>query len=132
MRRDENGVNPEEVLVEFGRELRHAREARGLSRVRLAQRCGLSLATIKNLETGRGAHPRLETMIRLADGLEVTLLDLVRSVDPRLSADERREAGAVTVWLANLDEPSRALVHALIRVLDRTQPDGALAQPATA
>ena len=86
-------MDPEDVLTHFGRELRLAREARGLTREQLAKRCGLSLATIKKLEGGHAFHPRLETMVRLADGLNVTLIDLVRCVDPRLSGAERAEAG---------------------------------------
>ncbi len=116
-------MDPEQVLAQFGHELRHAREARGLSRERLAQRCGLSAATIKKLESGSGFHPRLETMVRLADGLGVSLLDLVRCIDPRLSAGERAQAGSVHVWLAGLDEPSRELVLALVRVLSRDSVD---------
>ncbi len=112
-------MNPEQVLAQFGHELRHAREARGLSRERFALRCGLSAATIKKLEGGSGFHPRLETMVRLADGLGVSLLDLVRCIDPRLSEVERAQAGSVHVWLAGLDEPSRELVLALVRVLSR-------------
>ncbi|MCH9682671.1 MAG: helix-turn-helix domain-containing protein [Deltaproteobacteria bacterium] len=112
-------MDPEQILAEFGQQLRHAREARGLSRQRLAERCGLSAATIKKLEAGGAFHPRLETMVRLADGLGVSLLDLVRCIDPRLSADERGRAGSVHVWLAGLDTASKELVLALVRVLAR-------------
>src|SRR5690606_37916408 len=121
-------MDPEQVLAQFGRELRLAREARGLTRDRLAKRCGLSVATIKKLETGGAFHPRLETMVRLADGLDMTLLDLVRSIDPKLSNAERAAAGSAHVWLAGLDEASRDLVLALVRVLARA-PDGQVPQP---
>ncbi|MCA9709117.1 MAG: helix-turn-helix domain-containing protein [Myxococcales bacterium] len=112
-------MDPEQVLAHLARELRHAREARGLSRKRLAERSGLSLETIKKLEQGHGFHPRLETMVRLASGLGVSLLELVRCIDPGLDEVERAEAGSVNVWLAGLDESSRALVLALVRVLSR-------------
>lgn len=77
--------------------------------------------SIKKLEQGHGFHPRLETMVRLAGGLEVPLLELVRCIDPALSREDRESAGSVNVWLAGLDEPSRALVLALVRVLAKTQ-----------
>ncbi len=110
-------MDPEQVLTHLARELRHAREARGLSRRRLAERSGLSIETIKKLEQGHGFHPRLETMVRLARGLEVPLPELVRCIDPGLSSEDRARAGSVNVWLAGLDEPSRELVLALVRVL---------------
>ncbi|MEX1366000.1 MAG: helix-turn-helix transcriptional regulator [Nannocystaceae bacterium] len=112
-------MDPEQVLAHLARELRHAREARGLSRRRLAERAGLSIETIKELEQGQGFHPRLETMVRLASGLGVALVELVRCVDPGLTEDDRARAGSVNVWLAGLDEPSRALVLALVQVLAR-------------
>ncbi|MCA9708973.1 MAG: helix-turn-helix transcriptional regulator [Myxococcales bacterium] len=111
--------HPDEVLVRFGREVRTAREARGLSRQRFAQRCGLSVGTVKNLERGRGAHPRLETMVRLATGLDVALTDLVACVDPWMTDKRKAEMGAAHVWLAALDDPERDLVLALVRVLTR-------------
>ncbi len=115
-------MDPEQVLAHLAHELRHAREARGLTRRELAKRCGLSTETIKKLESGHGFHPRLETMVRLADGLGVPLLDLVRCIDPALAQKERATAGSVNVWLAGLDEPSRDLVLALVRVLARSLP----------
>jgi DNA-binding XRE family transcriptional regulator len=62
-------MDPEQVLAHLARALRHAREARGISRRQLAERCGLSLETIKKLEQGHGFHPRLKAMVRLALGL---------------------------------------------------------------
>ena len=117
-------MDPEQVLGHLARELKHAREARGLSRRALAERAGLSTETIKKLEQGHGFHPRLETMVRLASGLGVGLLELVRCIDPSLTDEERATAGSVNVWLAELDEPSRALVLALVRVLARPAEGG--------
>lgn len=121
-------MEPHEVLENLGRTIRRSRESLGLTRSSYATRCGLSIATIKKLETGGAFHPRLETMVRLADGLDMTLLDLVRSIDPKLSDAERAAAGSAHVWLAGLDELSRDLVLALVRVLARS-PEGQLPQP---
>lgn len=117
-------MDPEQVLAHLARELRHAREARGLSQRGLAERAGLSTETIKKLEQGHGFHPRLETMVRLASGLGVRLIELVRCIDPSLTDEDRAVAGSVNVWLAELDEPSRALVLALVRVLARPSDGG--------
>lgn len=53
----------------FGAVLRHFREAAGLSQERLAERSGLSLRGISDLERGVRTAPRLETVCMLADGL---------------------------------------------------------------
>ena len=84
-------MDPEQVLAHLARELRHAREARGLSRRGLAERAGLSIETIKKLEQGHGFHPRLETMVRLASGLGVALKATIWLVLP----------GALALWLGH-------------------------------
>ena len=107
----------DDILTRFGREVRTAREARGLSREDFANRCGLSLTTVKNIECGQGQHPRFETLIRLARGLEVSLIELVSYVDPQLTDAQRATVGSANLWLASLGDPQRDLVIALIRVL---------------
>jgi transcriptional regulator with XRE-family HTH domain len=47
------------------KEIRHRREARGWSQRQLAQRAGLSKATVQNIEAGRHA-PRLQSLMKLA------------------------------------------------------------------
>ena len=53
----------------FGIQLRQFREAAGLSQEALAERAGLSLRGISDLERGLRTTPRLETVRMLADGL---------------------------------------------------------------
>lgn len=53
----------------FGSVLRRFREAAGLSQERLAERAGLSLRGVSDLERGVRSAPRLETVCMLADGL---------------------------------------------------------------
>jgi predicted ATPase/transcriptional regulator with XRE-family HTH domain len=53
----------------FGDVLRHYRSAAGLSQERLAERTGLSVRGVSDLERGARRTPRLETVRRLADGL---------------------------------------------------------------
>lgn len=55
----------------FGTVLRQFREAAGLSQERLAERAGLSLRGISDLERGVRTTPRLETVRLLAEGLEL-------------------------------------------------------------
>lgn len=110
-------MDPDAVLAHLGREVRIARESRGLSRARFAKRCGLSVHTVKKLEGGRGPQPRLDTMIRLANGLDLLLVDLVAHVDPRFPGEGDTNVGATNLWLSDLAEPERELVLALVRVL---------------
>jgi len=55
--------------VGFGALLRACREAAGLSQQELAERTGLSIRTLGNLERGRTQWPYRDSLSRLADGL---------------------------------------------------------------
>ncbi|WP_165956570.1 XRE family transcriptional regulator [Kribbella antibiotica] len=65
-------------MAEFGPVLRKFRKAACWSQERLAGESGVSVEAIKTLEAGRRRHPRVQTVDRLCDGLQ-------------LSADERAE-----------------------------------------
>ena len=55
----------------FGRHLRASRRAAGLSQQELAERSGLSVRTIGNLERGASKWPYRDSLHRLADALEL-------------------------------------------------------------
>lgn len=58
-------------MLEFsGQRLSMFRRAAGLRVEDLAERSGLSLSTIKNLESGRNTNPSARTLQRLACGLD--------------------------------------------------------------
>jgi transcriptional regulator with XRE-family HTH domain len=67
----------------FGSVLRGLRSERGLSQARLAQEAGLDRTYVSMLERGR-RQPSLDTMIRLAEALSITLTVLARRVDEAL------------------------------------------------
>lgn len=60
-----------EDIEAFGARLRARREAAGLSQRELAERCGLSVRAVSNLECGRTQWPYRDTLHRLADSLEL-------------------------------------------------------------
>jgi transcriptional regulator with XRE-family HTH domain len=65
-------------VKELGHRLRARRLALGLTLAAVAERAGLSLPYVANLERGRG-NPTLDALGKLADALEIpagTLLDL--------------------------------------------------------
>src|SRR5215472_5919911 len=69
----------------FGALLKRKRLERGLTQEALAERAGLSVRTITDLERGVNSAPRKETMRLLADAL-------------RLSDDERARLEASARW----------------------------------
>lgn len=65
------------VCVEVVRLLREERERRGLSKYSLASRSGLSEQMIGYVERGL-RNPSLETVVRIAAGLEIDLGDVIK------------------------------------------------------
>ena len=55
----------------FGNQLRARRRAAGLSQQELADASGLSIRAISNLERGRTRWPYRDSLLRLADSLEL-------------------------------------------------------------
>ena len=81
---------PDEI-ASVGASLRACRRSAGLSQMELAERSGLSLRMISNLERGRTRWPHPESLHRLADALELS--GPARA--GLLAAAGRRLAGAV-------------------------------------
>ncbi|REG49546.1 helix-turn-helix protein [Paraburkholderia sp. BL6669N2] len=69
--------------------LRRRREKLGLSQEAAAKACGLSRSNFVHLEQKTVNNPRLSTLVRLADGLQLEILDLIDS-----DTDSRRQANA--------------------------------------
>lgn len=66
----------------FGAELRRLRQERKLSQQALAERSDLAVDTVRRIEAG-GFSPSLETVSRLAMGLEISLFTLFARLDGR-------------------------------------------------
>jgi predicted ATPase/DNA-binding XRE family transcriptional regulator len=78
------------VISWFGTALRHYRVSAGLSQEGLAERAGLSVRGISDLERGARTFPRLETVRMLADALKLNERDratLLAAARPELEAD---------------------------------------------
>jgi transcriptional regulator with XRE-family HTH domain len=65
----------------FGRNLCLARRRRGLSQEKLAEHTGLCRDTIFKIEMGQRS-PRLDTLLTLADALQVDATDLLSGLRP--------------------------------------------------
>ncbi|MGH3155190.1 MAG: ATP-binding protein, partial [Streptosporangiaceae bacterium] len=75
----------------FGARLRAARKSARLSQEELAERSGLNVRTIRDLERGRARWPYRDTLRRLADALElrgVTRAEFMAAAGRRLASDE--------------------------------------------
>lgn len=83
-----------EALARFGRNLRSARLAAGLSQEELAGRAGISRSYVGRLEAGV-SECRFITAMALADGLGIGIEDLLDGIvwtpDASRTADEGRE-----------------------------------------
>jgi transcriptional regulator with XRE-family HTH domain len=67
------------VLAPFAANLRRARLRSGMTQESLAHKCGLHPTHISLLELSK-RNPKLTTLVRLADGLDMTLAKLLRGV----------------------------------------------------
>lgn len=78
---------PEDASI--GDRVRRLRAERGVTQEELARAAGVSVDLVKKLEQGRRESARLTSLRALADGLDVTLSDLVGR-RPRLDAGDGR------------------------------------------
>lgn len=79
----------------FGGNLRALREARGWSEMDLYRRSGVGQAAISRLETEPNPNPKMQTLVKLARALEVSVDLLIGSDEApaladRIAAIERR------------------------------------------
>lgn len=78
------------ILVIVGAEVRRLRKARRLTQATLGQAVGINPNLLGRIERGE-QNPTLLTLARIADGLDVTIGELVQSCPrPRLVSASRR------------------------------------------
>jgi len=65
----------EEAIAHLGKRLKYLRRLKNLTQAQLAERVGLSVNYISQIETGV-ANPKVKTLFRLARGLDVEIKDL--------------------------------------------------------
>jgi transcriptional regulator with XRE-family HTH domain len=80
-------IRKREQLIAFGKHLRAARVEKGLTGVQLAEKLGADKQFLSRLELGQ-SDPRLSTIIRLAQALDMQLSDLLLGLNypPSLEA----------------------------------------------
>jgi transcriptional regulator with XRE-family HTH domain len=62
----------------IGNSLRRLRKKKGLSQEKLARLADISLNTLTKIESGFAKKPTIQTVVKLANALEVSLDELVK------------------------------------------------------
>lgn len=78
----------------FGAHLRELRLARGLTQPQLAERCSSNVPFISNVERGV-MLPGLAMLLRLADGLECDVSELVKVLDRSRRSSAKSRKGSI-------------------------------------
>jgi transcriptional regulator with XRE-family HTH domain len=69
------------IKVKTGEKVKRLRRGSGLTQVQLAEKSGVSQGTIAQVENGEVAQPRPSTIVRLAEALGVSGMDLLDDVE---------------------------------------------------
>jgi transcriptional regulator with XRE-family HTH domain len=77
-------------MTELGHRLRTLREERGLTQQVLAQAAGIATDMVSRLENGHYSSPGLRTLVRIADGMGVTVAMMLPDL-PATSASATAE-----------------------------------------
>lgn len=96
-----NARTTEEVEKELGQQIRSLRLRKNLDQEGLAERAGVALSALKNLESGKGtalktfikvlkALERLEWLNTLAPVVSISPLQILKSKPPRQRASRKR------------------------------------------
>jgi transcriptional regulator with XRE-family HTH domain len=102
---------------EFGRHVRRLRHGRGLTQEALAAQCTLSVDAIRRVEHG-GFSPTLETVRKLARGLDVSLRTLFQGFERR----RRKLLDELCDFLSTRPEREVSMAWQVIRALLRKNP----------
>jgi transcriptional regulator with XRE-family HTH domain len=78
--------------IAIGKAVKRWRQARGLSQRALAERSGVGYVNIARLELGQ-VDPRLSTLEKLAEALEIRLVDLL--TEPKAERPAKKRASGL-------------------------------------
>ncbi|HRI07511.1 MAG TPA: helix-turn-helix transcriptional regulator [Nannocystaceae bacterium] len=95
------GSAEERYMIELGRRIRIYRERARLTQQSLARLAGIATDIISRLENGHYTSPGLRTLLRIGEGLGVSVSELLPEV---ALAEEHPQENARTRLLSLLDE----------------------------
>lgn len=86
------------ILEELPRKLKKLRESANLGQNDLARMAGVTQAQISNYESGK-QFPGVETAVRLAAALGLTLAEFVEQENPRCAAPRPASKEEMALWI---------------------------------
>lgn len=84
-------VKQNDPATPLGGWIRRTRTEQGFSQRELASRSGLSRSYVCDIERGRGAHPSVQTLDKLAAALGFSRIDLLKASGVIDQGDDRRQ-----------------------------------------
>lgn len=65
------------MKVDIGKRIKHWRKEKSMTQDALAKKADIPYTTLAKIEAGLVMNPRMDTLIKIAAGLEITVNDLV-------------------------------------------------------
>lgn len=65
------------MKVEISERIKYWRKKRGMTQDALAKKADIKYSTLSKLESKNVVNPRMETLIKIAEGLEITIDELI-------------------------------------------------------
>lgn len=98
---------------QFSKRIREIRHTMNLSQHEFAVACGASPITIVTLESGKLKNVTLSTMSRIADGLQISLSELLADECPTVPQNDPW-INKVTAFMQSLPDSGRKRVYDLV------------------
>lgn len=116
------------VMIPFGDAVRAVRKSLGIRQEDLADKIGMQRSYLSKVEGGKVRNPTVETRRQIADGLGLTLDELMEQAQQALAAEMGQSIGEYELTMAFLaalgmspDDP-RAPIIELLRRIDLDNP----------
>ena len=65
------------MKVDIGERIKHWRKEKSMTQDALAKKADLPYTTLAKIEAGLVSNPRMDTLIKIATGLEITVNELI-------------------------------------------------------
>ncbi|RMG99820.1 MAG: XRE family transcriptional regulator [Deltaproteobacteria bacterium] len=110
-------------MVDLGHRLRRLREERGLTQEHLARRARIATDMISRLENGRYTSPGLRTLLRVARGLGVSLVQILPDYADRPAPGARARVRLATLVAQASAEDVELIAELATVILSRRAQD---------
>ncbi len=66
------------MIVDIGKRIKHWRKERKMTQDALVKKAAIPYTTLAKIEAGIVMNPRMDTLIKIAAGLEITIDELIK------------------------------------------------------